>query len=79
MGHETEILDFTLVSILGFKKTPKPVLMFNWSETTKRSFTLFVCKEKQEQTFGKIYEILFCAIPMFIPIAQLTFLRSFSA
>ena len=64
--HETEILDFTLTSMLGFREgeshtpTPKATLNFNWTGTIKASFALYVCTEKQEQIFGKIYEILSC-------------------
>ena len=69
--------------MLGFREgeshtpTPKPALIFNWTGTTKRPFALYVCREQQKQTFGKIYEILSCW-KCDIPIGQFTlFLGTF--
>lgn len=58
-------LDFTLIRMLGIGEgeshspTPKPVLLFNWTETAKRPYTLYVCIEQHKQTFGKILKFYY--------------------
>ena len=57
-------MDFTLIRMLEFGEeshTPTSMtgLIFNQTGATeKRQFALYVCKEQQKQTFGKIYKIL---------------------
>ena len=64
-------MDFTLISMLALREgashspTPKPTLLFNWTGATKRPFIVYVCREQQKQTLGRVMKSYWrCDIPI---------------